>query len=344
MIAINTVKGFPRKSLIVVPIVLNPYIFGKIGSGAPPGPNGVKGFIMSTDLALRSSLRLSSVVSVVSINGGGIPDITPATAVWLVATFNQLIEFCGDLPVNELSPAMLQSWHMSNVERVAAATANSYLRAVKVVYSRLLGKGLIILNPAQYVRYVPEPDRRPRAVSLDTYNALRAVADVRDKAILDMLWASGCRLGGLLSMSLSTLDIWTDNGRPCLAVQVVEKFNRSRYVYAAGDQAQGVIDWLQIRPSGNVSAVFVGRSGRPLKRPSVNSIIRRLRLAAGVPAGVPCNPHSFRHAFAIRMLDSGVDLATVAAWMGHTDPMTTVRIYAVRGEEQLRSLYFSREA
>ena len=80
-------------------------------------------------------------------------------------------------------------------------------------------------------------------------------------------------------------------------------------------------------------------TARGMGAPTVEGVIRNCRIAAGVE-GRPSSAHSFRHGYAIRMLDQGEDIAAVAAWLGHSDPAFTAARYVVRSEAQLRVKYF----
>ena len=141
------------------------------------------------------------------------------------------------------------------------------------------------------------------------------------------------------------MDSWTGpDGRQCYALLVVEKYDQPRWVYVGRGKLQGdgLGAWLAERPAAADPALFLTSKGRPraMAAATVEGIIRRLRIAAGLD-GRPTNAHSFRHAFAIRMLDEGHDLAAVSAWLGHHDPAFTAARYVVRSEASLREKYFN---
>ncbi len=66
------------------------------------------------------------------------------------------------------------------------------------------------------------------------------------------------------------------------------------------------------------------------------------QIGAGQRPGRPANAHAFRHAFAIRQLNAGHDLAIVSQWLGHANPEFTARAYAIRHEHELRKKYFEK--
>lgn len=287
---------------------------------------------------------LSEAVELAAVNGAGIPDITDATRCWLHSSMARLIHYAGDLRVDDLSPPLLYDWHRAIAAAASNVTANSYLRAVAVVCGRLVERGVLAASPARGVPYLPEPRRGPKAVSEATYLAMReAAGNARDRALLDALWATGCRVAGILSMRLTELEFWRGGDEWRMAALVTEKFGRSRHVYARGPQADSIRLWLTERPALPHDALWVSlarRPGEPLAREGLEHAIRRLRRAAGIPKTTPANAHGFRHAYAIRMLDAGHDLAAVAAWLGHSDPAFTAKVYANRREDELRRKWF----
>lgn len=295
-------------------------------------------------------VRLSVAVDLAVVDRHGLAAVSPATARWLRASVRSLITFLGrDPAVEELTPIQIQAWVQADDARgLAAVSVNSQLRAIKTLYSRLQKNGVIGHNPAQPVAFLAEPPAQPRAIARDDYLAMRQAArHARDRAILDVLWASGCRLGGLLSMRIDRMDRWTQNGHACYAMLVVEKFSRPRWVYVGRSAAESgaLSEWLAERPlvAGPwLWLSFAEPFGR-LAAPTVEGLLRHLRLAAGIDDGRPCSPHAFRHAYAIRMLDEGEDPAAVSAWLGHHSPEFTMAMYVRRSERQLREKYFSRE-
>lgn len=302
--------------------------------------------MLFTDTERRfATLRLSEAAKRASGNAAGIRDVTPATANWFRSSLDRLSRYVGDVYIDELTPQMLFDWHQSLLSRASAVSANSYLRAVRTVLSRLTRYGFLAANPAASVPYAKEPMRRPKAVSEATYMALRAAADhSRDLALVDMLWATGCRLGGLRSMELGNIELWETDGELRLAVLVTEKFGASRFVYARSPQSDSLRAWLNDRPRVDHDTVFVSLSnqdyGGPLSERGIQGILMRLRWRAGIARGTPANAHAFRHAYAIRMLDDGHDISAVAAFMGHSDPAFTAKVYVIRREDELRRRFF----
>lgn len=292
-----------------------------------------------------AALALGDAADLAAVNAAGIQDVADSTLRWWRSAIGRLTRFAGALRLDELDALTLHEWHQSIEAGASAVTANSYLRAVGCVFSRLVKVGVLADSPARYVPYSSEPATDPKAIEETIYLAMRDAAScARDLAIVDALWATGCRLSGLLSMRVDRIEFWRAGDDLRLAAEVVEKFGKSRFVYARSPQSDSVLAWVEARPAVDHPFLFLSigcRSrGRPLKPVAVQHVLRHLRLAAGILPGTPANAHAFRHAFAVRMLDAGHDLAAVSAWLGHTDPAFTARVYARRREAELRRKFF----
>lgn len=296
----------------------------------------------------QAGMLLSQAAARAAMDESGLPGVSPATAKWFKGSVKRLVEFLGgDSPAAAVRPVDIREWQWAEVEKgVAGVTVNSYLRGVKTVYARLVKQGELESNPAAGVKFLSELPPRPKAISEADYLAMREAADcARDRAIVDVLWASGCRLGGLLAMRVDALEQWEGpDGSHRFALLVVEKGQKGRWVYIGRDRLQGEGLWayLEERPAAESSRLFLTtvRPWSPLSGPAAQHVLMKLKRAAGIPKERPANAHSFRHAFAMRMLDEGLDLPAVSAMLGHHSPEFTGAVYVVRSERQLRQKYF----
>ncbi len=158
---------------------------------------------------------------------------------------------------------------------------------------------------------------------------------IRDRAILELLYACGLRVSELTGLDTDRLDLSR------LQVRVIGKGNRERWVpmgeearerihrYVAGPRAA----WTAGRPS---PAVFVSQRGARLARESVWRLVRRWAAAAGV--GTRVTPHTFRHSFATHLLEGGADLRVVQTLLGHAS-ISTTQLYTHLTGERLREVY-----
>jgi site-specific recombinase XerD len=136
------------------------------------------------------------------------------------------------------------------------------------------------------------------------------------------LLGTGCRLSGLRLLRFQDLDL---DGR---RANVVEKGNKRRWVYLDNVAINALLDYIHHqRPLTDSPYVFVSKAGNgPLASTVIRWNLDKIADAAGVTG--PHNPHAFRHAFSIMMLQSGANLAAVSRLLGHSDVTITGRYYA----------------
>jgi integrase/recombinase XerD len=187
-------------------------------------------------------------------------------------------------------------------------------------------------RPGSYLPEVLDPDEVVRI--LDAPPTKQPVG-IRDRAILELLYACGLRVSELTGLDTDRLDL------PGLQVRVIGKGNRERRVpmgeearerlhrYLSGPRAA----WTAGRPS---PAVFVSQRGVRLARESVWRLVRHWAEAANVPGRV--SPHTFRHSFATHLLEGGADLRVVQTLLGHAS-ISTTQLYTHLTGERLREVY-----
>jgi len=160
---------------------------------------------------------------------------------------------------------------------------------------------------------------------------------LRDRAMLELLYATGLRVSELVGLRLSQLGL--DMG----AVRVVGKGDKERLVPIGEEAVHWVTRYLaEARPTlagaGKLSdAVFLTGRHRPLTRQAFWYLIKRHALCAGIPSA-QLSPHTLRHAFATHLLNHGADLRVVQLLLGHAD-ITTTTIYTHVARERLKQLH-----
>jgi integrase/recombinase XerD len=187
-------------------------------------------------------------------------------------------------------------------------------------------------RPGSYLPDVLSPDDVTRILDVPPTDD---PAGIRDRAILELLYACGLRVSELVGLDTDRVDL------PNLAVRVIGKGNKERRV-PMGEEARDRLhrylggprsEWTVKRPT---PAVFVSSRGRRLTRESVWRLVRRWAEAAGVPHRV--TPHTFRHSFATHLLEGGADLRVVQALLGHAS-ISTTQLYTHLTGERVREVY-----
>jgi len=207
------------------------------------------------------------------------------------------------------------------------------LSAVRSLYRFLVREGLVAANPARGVASPRLPRRLPRALPEEEVATLVEApagrADplaLRDRAVLELLYASGLRVAELVGLDVEHVDL--SEG----LVRVLGKRRKERVVPVGRSAREAIVRYLECgrpalaagrggaRPGG---ALFLGLRGGRLTARSVARRLDRWALAAGLPRHV--HPHVLRHSFATHLLGNGADLRGIQELLGHASLSTTQR-------------------
>jgi integrase/recombinase XerC len=202
----------------------------------------------------------------------------------------------------------------------------------------LIREGKLKANPVIEIHAPKAPRRLPDTLDPDQMEALVNVpgADrpaLRDKAIMELLYSSGLRLAELVNLDIGDIDLQD------ATVRVTGKGNKQRIVPVGRFAREAINAWLKVRvldANNDVPAVFVGRRGARISPRTVQAMVRRRAVAAGLPQRV--HPHLFRHSFATHMLESSGDLRAVQEMLGHAD-ISTTQVYTHLDFQHLAQIY-----
>ncbi|MBN1286257.1 MAG: tyrosine-type recombinase/integrase [Anaerolineae bacterium] len=259
-------------------------------------------------------------------------DLQPATVIWYEKLLSKFAEWRdGETALAEVTRADVKAFlRFKKAEGRSIATVKAYRRAIRVFFNWCVYERLVSINPAQRIRALREKEPDPRRIDLAGVQCLIDACDrdpdtipkLRDRAIIAVLWDTGCRAGELLGLRLDDID-WEN-----LTLLVSGK-DGSRTVPIEPDAARVLADWLAVRPVDHgTDAVFLSlRRGRrgALGYSGLRIMLQRRAHEAGVRE--PVNPHAFRHGFGKKYIRRGGDWGTLADMLGHTDSSTTKRYY-----------------
>jgi integrase/recombinase XerD len=236
-----------------------------------------------------------------------------------------LLDFVADL--------QRQGARGSTQARKSAAVRSFYAFALREGLARRDVPALVDApRPGSYLPDVLAPEEVDRI--LDAPPAEDPIG-IRDRAILELLYACGLRVSELVGLDTDRVDLRNAQ------VRVIGKGNKERRV-PMGEEARGrlhryrVGPWAQWTAGKPTQAVFVGRRGRRMSREAVWSLVKRWTEAAGVSERV--TPHTFRHSFATHLLEGGADLRVVQALLGHAS-ISTTQLYTHLTGERVREVY-----
>ena len=224
-----------------------------------------------------------------------------------------------------------------------ATTANRRLTVFKRFYRHALRNHLVKSDPCIGLRAAKQALRFPKTLSEDQVTSLLNAPNIetplglRDRTMLELMYASGLRVSEIVS--LKTVALGLNEG----VVRIVNgKGGKERLVPFGGEAGQWLLKYLAeartLLLEGKTSdAVFIGRhTGSALTRQAFWALIKRYALQANIP--VALSPHTLRHAFATHLLNHGADLRVVQLLLGHAD-ISTTQIYTHVARERLKSIH-----
>ncbi len=240
-----------------------------------------------------------------------------------------------------LEEAAIRDWlREAGLCGLAPATRARRLSAIRTYAGWLRRRGEITEDPAARL---DAPRRRralPRVLGEREVEALLEAPDtatprgLRDRAMLELLYATGLRVSELVGLTTGALDLRRG------LVRVLGKGRRERIVPLGARALEALAAYLErgrpeLHPAGDV--LFPGRGGTALSRQAFWARLKRLALAASIePSRI--SPHVVRHSFATHLVAHGADLRTVQQLLGHRD-ISTTEIYTHVARERLRRLY-----
>ncbi len=216
-----------------------------------------------------------------------------------------------------------------------------HLSAIRQFHRFLVREGRASEDPTSHLESPRPWHRLPTVLSSDEVDRLLACSErttpqgLRDRAMLELLYASGLRVSELVGLRLADLDLAVG------VVRVLGKGNKERLVPLGDAAAESLRAYLadgrprleKRRPSPHL---FLGRHGRGLTRQMFWQLLRRSVRAAGITK--PVTPHTLRHSFATHLLERGADLRSVQLMLGHADIGTT-QIYTHLTRAHLKAIY-----
>lgn len=250
-----------------------------------------------------------------------------------------LLEQLGDVPLDRLTVhGVRRAVSALRAQGLSGKTLARMLSAWRGWFDFLARDFGLAHNPCQGVRPPRSEKRLPNALTVDDAQRLIErdsddVLDVRDRAMLELLYSSGLRLSELVGLNWSMLD--STEG----TVRVTGKGAKTRVVPVGRKALEALQDWKAAStglPSGDPQAVFLNRNGRRLSARSVQLRVHRAGIAQSVATRV--HPHALRHSFASHVLQSSGDLRAVQEMLGHAS-ISTTQVYTHLDFQHLAKVY-----
>ena len=221
----------------------------------------------------------------------------------------------------------------------SAATAARSLSSIRAFYKYLHQKGYISENPTNDLHTFKTERKAPSSLNEYQIELLLSTPDkrnikgYRDKAMLEIMYATGMRASDLIKIKLSDVNlkigyIMCTNGEKERIIPI--------YSYARDCLKEYIEKRTEIPNSNQSDILFLNRNGAPLTRQGLWKIIKTYQKKVGIP--IDLTPHTLRHSFAIHLLENGADLKSVQELMGHSD-ISSTQVYEEVVKNKLSEVY-----
>ncbi|MFD4959880.1 site-specific tyrosine recombinase XerD [Microbacterium sp. NPDC058389] len=293
---------------------------------------------MQIERAVQSYLRHVSIER-------GLSENTVAAYRRDLAGYATWLDEQGVRDTAEVTPVMLASFVADRAAAHPPMAASSLARlqsSVRGLHRFLTREGIEPADPTSHLRPPKQPRRLPKALTIDQVSTLLEAAGpaddvlgVRDRALLELLYATGARVSEIVQLDVDDLS----HGD---VLRVRGKGSKERIV-PVGSYARAAVDAYLTRARPQLSRrgratprLFLGARGAPLSRQSAWLIIQSAAERAHLTAHV--SPHTLRHSFATHLLQGGADVRVVQELLGHASVATT-QIYTHVSVDALRDVY-----
>ena len=231
---------------------------------------------------------------------------------------SQFFSFC-QITVHEVKAKDIRNWLAMLTEKgLKQSSINMYLSALKSFYKYLMEENIVKNNPTLKVHTPKNEDSLPYYLNKRQLAELQEMArkNLRERAIVEMLYATGVRISELLNITLEDIkwdsrQIWIRKG----------KGNKERFVLFTHECAERLKTYLNQRDV-NSKYIFANKRGKPL---SVDLVELRFR-EYSKSLGFRVTPHTLRHTFAAHLTEKGMDFSYIQELLGHEN-INSTRIY-----------------
>ena len=229
---------------------------------------------------------------------------------------------------------------LNNIGR-APSTVSRNIASIKAYFSFLCQNRYIDKNPAEGIKAPKIEKKAPGILSLKEIDALlrqpskKTPKELRDKSMLELLYATGMRVTELITLKLDDVNIK-------LEYIICHDRKKERIIPFGTEAKKALIEYLNngrnalIGDNKDIRILFPNCSGGEMSRQGFWKLIKSYGKKAGIDAEI--TPHTLRHSFAAHLVENGADLRAVQEMLGHSD-ISTTQIYMTAGNQRVREVY-----
>lgn len=225
-------------------------------------------------------------------------------------------------------------------QKFATATISRNIASIKALYQYLCREGKIERNIAEGLKAPKIEKRIPEILTMEEVVCLLeqpsgdSDKEIRDRAMLELLYATGIRVTELITLSLRDVNLQ-------MGFILCRDSHKERFVPFGEAARNAMIRYLENARDNMVTdrkqeTLFVNCSGQPMSRQGFWKLVKYYAKKAGIQADI--TPHTLRHSFAAHLVENGADLRSVQEMLGHSD-ISTTQIYANMNHNRLREVY-----
>lgn len=225
-------------------------------------------------------------------------------------------------------------------ENFAPSTVSRNIATLKAFFNYLFKQGILEHDPAERLKAPKVEKKIPGILTVEEVTLLlsqpsgNSNKEIRDKAMLELLYATGIRVSELISLTLDDLNMTSGYIR-------VQEGSRERVIPFGSVAKQALKNYLSNARAGMIASddetvLFTNCSGQPMSRQGFWKVLKQYAKRAGIEEDI--TPHTLRHSFAAHLVENGADLHSVQEMLGHSDVSTT-QIYARITNNRIREVY-----
>lgn len=222
----------------------------------------------------------------------------------------------------------------------SAATISRNIASLKAFYHYLFKEGMVGHDEAEGLHAPKIEKKLPEILSMDEVVRLleqpsgESAKEIRDKAMLELLYATGIRVTELITLKLGDVNLQ-------MGYIVCRDASKERVIPFGNEAKNALLRYLQETRASMIEDqdsdyLFVNCSGQPMSRQGFWKLIKYYAKKAGIVADI--TPHTLRHSFAAHLVENGADLRSVQEMLGHSD-ISTTQIYANMNHNRIREVY-----
>ena len=255
--------------------------------------------------------------------------------------FNKFMEDQGIIDVSKMNPTNLNSYMLyMEKEKLATSTISRNVATLKAYFGFLYRDGYIISDPTTQLKAPKIEKKMPEVITMKEVDLLlnqpsvKTNKGIRDRAMLELLYATGMRVSELISLKVSDVILNSSYIR-------CQDMTHERIIPFGNVAKSALKNYIRdARPAmierEDEEILFTNCNGSPMSRQGFWKLLKKYAKNAGIQADI--TPHTLRHSFAAHLVANGADLKSVQEMLGHSD-ISTTQVYARMNNRRIKDVY-----